>query len=281
MHCKQSLDGAQVASAPPSPTPLPATTDFAEADPNSPVSFRCNICSTANTVRLSQINRETVSCAGCSSTVRCRAIVDLLINALFGNDLRLDEVPVRKDIKGLGLSYGAYADPLADKFDYTNAVDRGALRVDIANPPAHLAGKHDFLISSDGFELVIPPISRAFSNARRLLKPNGVFVFTAPFGMQAKTEEYFPELFDYRIEEKKGRWTLRNRTADGRFQIYSNLIFHGPPGELLEMRLFSRAGLEREFAQAGFQEVHVASEGCLPHGIIWPEPWSVPIVARA
>jgi hypothetical protein len=45
--------------------------------------------------------------------------------------------------------------------------------------------------------------------------------------------------------------------------------------------MFSRAGLEREFARAGFTNVRIASDPCFAHGIIWPEPWSVPIVARA
>src|SRR5689334_1855040 len=115
VHYKQSLDAPQVANAPAVVTPPVAAIDIANADPNSPVSFRCNICGKPNTVELRTINRETVSCDGCSSTVRFRAIVELLINRLFGEDLRLDEIPVRKDIKGIGLTYGAYADPFAEK----------------------------------------------------------------------------------------------------------------------------------------------------------------------
>ena len=51
-----------------------------------------------------------------------------------------------------------------------------------------------------------------------MLKPGGVIVFTVPFGTKPKTIEYYPELFDYRIVEEKGQWTLHNRTADGRYQ---------------------------------------------------------------
>ncbi len=279
---KLALDRARLANRPALIAPLLASTDLDHADPKSLVSFRCNICGKPNTVRLENIHREKVSCERCESTVRFRAMVDLLITALFGSDLRLDEIPVRKDIKGIGLSDSPiYASALAEKFDYTNTYYHCEPRVDITDPPAHLAGKHDFLISSDVFEHVMPPVSRAFSNARRLLKPNGVFIFTVPFEEKPDTIEHYPELFDYRICEKKGRWTLHNRTADGRFQTFSNLVFHGGPGETLEMRMFSRRGLEREFAQAGFKDVRVISEPCLPHGIIWPEAWSVPIVARA
>jgi hypothetical protein len=47
------------------------------------------------------------------------------------------------------------------------------------------------------------------------------------------------------------------------------------------MRLFSRAGLEREFTAAGFARLRIADEPCPEHGIVWPEPWSVPMVAYA
>ena len=45
------------------------------------------------------------------------------------------------------------------------------------------------------------------------------------------------------------------------------------------MRLFSRAGLKREFAAAGFGRMRVADEAFLAHDIGWPEPRSVSMVA--
>ena len=38
--------------------------------------------------------------------------------------------------------------------------------------------------------------------------------------------------------------------------------------------------LLRELGRAGFSSVRIADEPCLRFGIHWPEPWSVPIVAR-
>ena len=64
-------------------------------------------------------------------------------------------------------------------------------------------------------------------------------------------------------------------------QTFDHLVFHGGPGSTLEMRIFSRAGLEREFADAGFARVRFAAEPYLPFGIHWPEPFSVPMVAYA
>jgi SAM-dependent methyltransferase len=185
-------------------------------------------------------------------------------------------------LTGIGLSDAeAYASRLAARLSYRNTFFHTDPKLDIAAAPAELAARYDFIIASDVFEHVAPPVSRAFANARRLLKPGGVLVFSVPFTLDADTVEHFPELYDYRLVEVDGRWRLENRTADGRVQTFTELVFHGGPGTTLEMRIFSRAGLEREFAAAGFTATRFANEPYLPFGIVWPEPWSVPIVTRA
>jgi SAM-dependent methyltransferase len=249
---------------------------------DAPVAFRCNLCGTRNAVPLAQLARETPSCSRCGSTVRFRAMAHLLTAELFGGDVALVDLPRREDVTGIGLSdAAAYATPLAQKFGYTNTWFHTEPRLDIAATPPEMNGRYDFLIASDVFEHVAPPVSRAFANARRILKPGGVFVFTVPFALEGDTLEHFPDLHDFRIVEENGRWTLHNRTADGRDETFTDLVFHGGPGTTLEMRLFSRPALEREFAQAGFASLRIAAEPCFAHGIVWPEPWSVPMVARA
>lgn len=128
---------------------------------------------------------------------------------------------------------------------------------------------------------MLPPVARAFKNARRLLKPGGKFIFTVPFSLEPDTREHFPDLHDWSLAETDGTWTPTNRTRDGREERFSDLVFHGGPGSALEMRVFSRAALEREFRDAGFARVRVANEPYLPFGIHWPEPWSVPMAAYA
>ena len=85
-------------------------------------------------------------------------------------------------------------------------------------------------------------------------------IFTVPFTLEAETIEHFPELHDYRLLETPEGRRLENRTTDGRRQVYHKLVFHGGPGSTLEMRVFSRASLEREFAQAGFSRMRIADE---------------------
>ena len=256
--------------------------DPASIPPGAAIPFRCNLCGTPNTGTLAALSRETLTCTHCGSNVRFRAMAYLVTREVLGRALALPDVPVRKDIAGIGLSDAhAYAQPLAEKFDYENTYYHTDPRVDISDIDAARAGRYDFLIASDVFEHVLPPVARAFENARRLLKPGGKFIFTVPFTLEPETCEHFPDLHDWSLAETDGTWTLTNRTRDGREERFSDLVFHGGPGSTLEMRVFSRAALERAFRDAGFARVRIANEPYLPFGIHWPEPWSVPMVAYA
>ena len=248
----------------------------------APIAFRCNICGGKCSAPEAALQREVPSCSSCGSTVRTRGIVHLLTTELFGVSIALPELPQRPDIAGIGLSDSeGYASRLAQRLDYRNTFFHAEPKLDISAVPPELSARYDFLIASDVFEHVAPPVSRAFVNARRLLKPDGVFVFSVPFSLAPETVEHFPELHDYRLVHADGAWRLENRTADGRRQSFTDLVFHGGPGSTLEMRLFSRVALEREFAAAGFVGTRFVDEPYLPYGIVWPEPWSLPVVTRA
>jgi len=256
--------------------------DPARIPPGAAVPFRCNLCGTPNAGTLAELSREAQNCTHCGSNVRFRAMACLVTHEVLGRPAPLPDLPVRKDIAGIGLSDAdAYARPLAEKFDYENTFYHTEPRLDIADIDPARVGRYHFVIASDVFEHVEPPVARAFANARRLLKRGGKFIFTVPFSLDPDTREHFPDLFDWALAEENGHWTLTNRTRDGREQRFSDLVFHGGPGSTLEMRVFSRAALEREFAAAGFARVRIAAEPYLPFGIHWPEPWSVPMVAYA
>ena len=246
------------------------------------VRFECNLCGTHNAVPAGAIARETPSCSRCRSTVRLRAVAHLVVQEVLGATAPLPRLARRADVRGIGISDDArYAGPLAALFDYENTQYHEAPRLDITAVPPERTGRYDFVVASDVFEHVLPPVARAFAGARALLRPGGVFVLTVPFSLDDETREHFPELHDWRLEPRDGGYRLRNVTADGRVQTFDDLVFHGGPGSTLEMRLFSRAALERELAAAGFGRVRIAAEPCPRFGIEWPEPWSVPMVAHA
>lgn len=259
-------------------SPSVSTTPPAGADAHA---FLCNLCGASNHVEPGKLARELPSCAKCGSTVRFRSIAQLLVRELFGEDRVLEDVPKSRHLVGIGLSDApAYADILARRFAYTNTFFDADPRLDITRVPDELAGRHDFVIASDVFEHVVPPVSRAFDGARRLLRPNGVLILTVPFSLDPETVEHFPDLHDFSIVEDAQGKRMHNTTRDGHAQTFDRLVFHGGSGATLEMRLFSRAALERELRSAGFTRVRFADEPCERFGIVWPNPWSVPIVAR-
>lgn len=214
--------------------------------------------------------------------MRFRSIARLATQELLGRDSVLVDAPARRDLRGLGLSdAAACAVPLARAFDYENTWFHAEPRLDITAIADDRRGRYDFVTASDVFEHVAPPVSRAFAGARALLKPDGVLIFTVPFTLDPDTIEHYPDLHDWRLEERHRRWRVLNTTRDGLLQTYDNPVFHGGPGTTLEMRLFSLAALERQFAAAGFARTRIAAEPCPAFGIVWREPWSVPIVAYA
>jgi len=247
------------------------------------ISFVCNICAHVFTLPRPLLEREAGLCSGCGSTVRARAMVHHLSLALFGESLPIPRFPSHaRRVSGLGMTDAdVYARPLAKRLAYRNTYLHKKPRLDIRRPDAAMIGTCDFVTSSDVLEHVDPPVRDAFVNLRRLLRPGGVLVLTVPFAIEGPTLEHFPDLFDYRIEQHGDDYRLINRTRAGVEQRFSDLIFHGGPGNTLEMRLFSRPGLEETLTQAGFVDVRFHGEPCLAHGIDWKWPWSVPITARS
>ena len=213
--------------------------------------------------------------------MRFRSVVQILSLELFGSECPLPEFPQRQDIKGLGMSdWEGYAVPLATKCNYQNTYFHTEPKFDIVSIDPTLEAQFDFIISTEVFEHVPPPVSRAFENVHRLLKPGGVFIFTVPWVPLGETTEHFPELYDYELIERDGRYTLRNVTRAGVVQVFEDLIFHGGPGTTLEMRVFSKSSLIDEFEKAGFHNIRFHQDPYFDYGIYLRHPWSLPMSVR-
>lgn len=246
------------------------------------LSYTCNICGSPCETELSKIKREEPDCKVCGSYLRMRSLIEVLSIRLWGKPMLLPQFPVRPDIKGVGMSdWEGYALPLTHKLGYTNTFYHKEPRLDITRIPSELEGTLNFILSSDVFEHVEPPVHRAFANAKRLLKPGGTFIFTVPYTLEPDTLEHFPDLDKYEIVGEQGRYMLINKTKDGREQRFDHLVFHGGEGLVLEMRVFSEASVIRELEAAGFHDIRVHGESNLDHGIFWPNPWGVPFSAIA
>ena len=245
--------------------------------------FRCNVCGQRSLTELDRLGREVVSCQTCGSTPRARAIIRVLSSELFERNFALPDFPRRPDIRGIGTTdWEGYALRLAEKFSYQNTFYHQEPRLDLAavDLAPELIAANDFVISSEVFEHVPPPVGRAFQNVWRMLKPGGVFILTVPFGLQDKTAEHFPELHEFTIIEKNGSFVLRNVTRLGVVQEFHELVFHGGPGTTLEMRLFSERALYQHLQDAGFTDIKAHRAPDFACGVWWPEPCSFPLSAR-
>ncbi len=242
--------------------------------------FRCNICGRMARAEVSHLTREEPTCR-CGSSVRLRSLVHLLTTALFGESLAIPDIPLRKDLTGVDMSGAAtYAGRLARRLGYINTFLHQEPRLDILAPADQWLSQCDFVISSDVFEHVLPPVAAAFDNTLQLLKPGGVFVFTVPWIKTGPTVEHFPALHDYHLEQRGETRILVNRTVDGLRQEFNNPVFHGGEGQTLEMRVFSESGILGNLAEAGFCDIRIHGTACPTFGIIWQQPWSLPMTAR-
>lgn len=245
------------------------------------VRFRCNLCERSNDVDPVSLERESASCAGCGSTVRFRSMAQLVVRELLGRDATLPSLAPQPQLRGIGISdAGHYAHPFAQKFSYANTFFHQEPFLDVTDVPDALAGIHHFVTCSDVLEHVIPPVSRAFAGLRRLLRDDGVLVFTVPFALEGDTREHYPDLHLYHVDRSGPAPVVVNKTADGVEQRFADPVFHGGDGATLEMREFTRSSVECELRAAGFSRVRFADEPVPHFGIAWLVPFGVPVVAR-
>lgn len=244
------------------------------------MNFTCNVCGAA-CVRPAEMGRETPSCAQCGSTVRLRGMVALLSQELFGTQLALTDFPDLKGLRGFGMSDPPnFAAQIQKTFNYTNTFYHQPPTIDITHPDPDELGRYDFIISSEVLEHVPPPAEASFANVHRLLKPNGIFLLTVPYGINMQHKEHFPELHEYALATPGGKTVLVNRRRDGSMEVFENLCFHGGDGSTLEMRVFTEDTLKETLRTAGFGDVHIGTENVPEFGVEHAEAWSLPIIAR-
>jgi SAM-dependent methyltransferase len=225
------------------------------------------------------VGREKPACSTCRSCARFRWIVHALSLELFGQSIPLPLFPLAKDLTGIGLTDSpSIADRLMEQLNYTNTFYHQEPRIDIMDLTSGVDGAYDFIIASEVFEHLPPPVQPAFNNLSRLLRPDGLVVFTVPWVPEGHTKEHYPDLYDWKIAHLRSGSILVNRNLAGEIQLFENLCFHGGPGETLEMRLFAKSDLIEHFQKAGFEEIEFA-ENYPEYGIVC-EPWSRGLVAR-
>ncbi len=238
--------------------------------------FRCNACGFTNVMATETVSsRDRPSCVSCASPLRLRTVIHALSTELFGKSLRLSDFPESPHLKGLGLSdWEGYAEGLSRRLNYTNTFYDEPPQLDIAGElEPDLIGNFDFVIASDVFEHVPPPVSEAFANLRRLLKDDGVLIFSVPYKKEGETREHYRDREE--IEAALDQRRSRSGVSGGR-----SPRFHAGPGLTLEMRLFSEKSLIQELRRAGFRDLRFYRYDQPQWGIVSDEEISLVIAAR-
>ena len=78
---------------------------------------------------------------------------------------------------------------------------------------------------------------------------------------------------------RQGTWDFVYRTRDGGLRLRTDLVFHGGPGDVLEMRQFGLADVIAMLERAGFCEVRVQAGDYRPFGIVNQHHDGLPITA--
>jgi SAM-dependent methyltransferase len=186
----------------------------------------------------------------------------------------------RPDVTGAGMSdQPTFAHALGRRMTYTNTFYHQEPRLDVRAPGGH-SGRYDLVVCSEVLEHVPPPLEAAWSGLHELLRPGGLLVFSVPYRADAATAEHYPDLHRFEVVEHDGGHVLRNVTAAGVEQEFTDLAFHGGPGETLELRVFGLDDVLRSLAAAGFEDIRVHDEPHLDHGVWWPGRDGWPITAR-
>lgn len=222
--------------------------------------FTCNLCGVSNLASEQNFHRELPSCSFCSSTVRMRELAWHL--KLF--------VGSTENMNVVGLSDHPAIEKFSEtlKCNYTNTFFNEIPELDISNPGDDWLGVADVLISSDVMEHVMPPLSRAFRGHFDVLKPGGKMILTTPYFSGCSFVEKYPHMVGYKVDENS------NVIAYGK--DYDSLkildpVFHGGPGNTLEMRLFAPETIQEGLEIAGFTDIVFHEQDIVEHGIIRSE----------
>lgn len=244
--------------------------------------YTCNITGKKFNLEAGEKNREGGLAFGYNC--RFRAVTFLLTKMLHHNVEILSKILINKDIKGLGMSDSAWSVLCEEKYDYVNTFHNFEPKLDIYDEhDVEKFNNLDFIISSDVFQFLLPypDIQIAFNNLYKMLKPNGFIVFSVPF-VYGDHQEYYPNLYDYKIVNHDDENLLVNTTKNGEYEVFNNLKFSGGDDIKLEMRMFTKSSLIQYLSDADFIDIefHEPDEDMNKFGIFWDNICSLIITAR-
>jgi SAM-dependent methyltransferase len=234
--------------------------------------YCCNITGQLFDLDDNEKSRESACRFGFNS--RFRAICYVFTKLFYGECKIMHSLEDNKILKGIGMSDSSWANIFKQKFNYVNTYYHTSPYLDIYNDE-HIQKYNDldFIISSDVFEHIdpYPSVQIAFDNLYKMLKKGGCVIFSVPYNANGEHIEHYPNLFKYEIKKQENKFILYNTTIDNKIEIFNDLCFHGGPGNVLEMRVFSKKSIISFLKKSGFIDIifHEINEDINKYGIFW------------
>lgn len=215
----------------------------------------------------SSLLREGPSCLHCGSSVRMREIVSAFKGYV--------ETQIAHDAKIIGLSDSEQVENYF-KLIFTERYQNTYLDTDpilnVIDSSTYQENSADVIISSDIFEHVFFPLSDALMGCRKILKPGGFLITTMPWTPFEASVEHFPWMINYVVQEMKdGKYVVIGTDKSGNPRVVDDPIFHGGPGNTLEMRRINLHVFQDELIKAGFKLISTLLDDEPEYGIRRPE----------
>jgi len=239
------------------------------------IEMRCNLCEIGSLIDLISLHREIPSCGNCGSTVRQRTIAYLVAHTV-------KEFPKWKKAHIVGLSdHSLLSSYLAElpNVKYQNTFFDENPILDISNPPREFRNNIDILINSDVLEHVMFPISKSLVGALKVLRKGGTMILTVPYSLRGPSVEHFPWMTNYTVDIEVDPARVIGFDEHGESTILPEPVFHGGPGNTLEMRQLSLPVIVDELKKAGFSRIQHFYESIPELGIV-PANGMGAVVAR-
>jgi len=201
------------------------------------------------------MHRETGIGLRYNTWCRARAIIHALLKSLNLPPVLTFLTEDAKRITGMGVSDDLrYAEVLSNVFTYINTYYHKEPKLDLMIYNNNFDSSFDFIICSDVLEHVIGDWRNAAKNMYKYLKPGGVLILTVPLQSNlSKTLEHYPGSVGYDVVFTSGEYQHTVINYADRNELAENPVFHGGPGNTLEMRIFEKADLLNKLKEFGFQ----------------------------
>jgi len=232
---------------------------------------RCAVCGYDLEFDPARLHREIAICLRCHSSPRFCGLARAVTQVVYSDAANqpLCAQPERKDLVVIGISDDErLASIFRSKFEYINTFYHTEPLLDICSLDSCLRYRADLVTCSDVLEHTFAPPIVPLNNIFAMLREGGALIVSVPSFLCESTIEWYGGVQDIEITEEQGRHLVRWRNRRGTEYIDPDPVFHGGPGQTLELRIISHPEFLAIARAVGF--VGDTLDFALEWGYLWP-----------